>query len=86
MSLFPEPFTINSMLIWLDMSVCNLLHCNEDIFVNTLNQYYEYLPLLHIILNNTLGVASVTPNEGDICSTPEGLLEVHEVFYDPGRV
>ena len=85
MSLFPEPVTINSMLIWLDISVCNLLHCNEDIFANTLNQYYEYLPLLHIILNNTLGVTSVTPN-GDICSTPEGLLEVHDVFYDPGRV
>ena len=44
---------IKSKLSWLDMSVCKL-GCNEDHFV----LIYEYLPLLHIILNNTL----ITPN------------------------
>ena len=43
---------IKSKLSWLDMSVSKL-DCNEDIFV-TLCLIYEYLPLLHIILNNTL--------------------------------
>ena len=65
---------IKSKLSWLDMSVCKL-DGNEDIFV-TLS---EYLPLLHIILNNTL----ITPM---ICSSPEGVLEVHEMFYYSGRV
>ena len=45
---------IKSKLSWFDMSVCKL-DCNEDIFVT---HYNEYLPLLHIILNNTL----ITPN------------------------
>ena len=42
---------IKSKLSWLNMSVCKL-DCNEDIFV----KLYEYLPLLPIILNNTLMV------------------------------
>ena len=43
---------IKSKLSWLDMSVCKL-DCNEDFIL-----IYEYLPLLHIVLNNTL----ITPN------------------------
>ena len=64
---------IKSKLSWLDMSVCKL-DCNEDIFVTLCNNNNnEYLPLLlHIILNNT---------QWYICSTPEGGLEVHEMFY-----
>ena len=38
---------ISRKLFWLDMSVCNLLDCNEDIFLLKL----EYLTILHIILN-----------------------------------
>ena len=49
---------IKSKLSWLDMSVCKL-DCNEDIFVTLRINIYEYLPLLHIILNNTL----TTPND-----------------------
>ena len=48
---------IKSKLSCLDMSVCKL-DCNEDIFVALRIKLYEYLPLLHIILNNTL----ITPN------------------------
>ena len=46
----------SNFLFWLDMSVCNVLDCSEDIFKININ---EYSPLLHIILNSTLGVASV---------------------------
>ena len=59
---------IKSKLYWLDMSVCKL-DCNEDIFVTL----YEYLPLLHIILNNKL----ITPN---------GIFVAHGMFYYSGRV
>ena len=65
---------IKSKLSWLDMSVCKL-DCNDDIFV-TLCSKYEYLPLLHRTYNT----------QWYICSTPEGVLEVHGMFYYSGRV
>ena len=35
---------------------------NKFLYTLSINNYYEYLPLLHIILKNTLRMASVVPN------------------------
>ena len=62
---------INSKLSWLDMSMCKL-DCNEDIFVTVcIIDYFAQHPY------NT---------QWYICSTPEGVLEVQEMFYYSGRV
>ena len=71
---------IKSKLSWLDMHLCASLIAMMT-FLLQFVLIYEYLPVLHIILNNTL----ITPN-GIICSTPGGVLEVHEMFYYSGRV
>ena len=64
---------IQSKLSWLEMSVCKL-DCNEDIFVT-----------LCIIMNICLFTHYFEQHPYNtqwyICSTPEGVLEVYEMFY-----
>ena len=69
---------ITSKLSWLDMSVCKL-DCNEDIFVTFCSNVIAFI-ITHYFEQHPYNT------QWYICSTPEGVLEVHEMFYYSRRV
>ena len=70
---------IKSKLSWLDMSVCKL-DCNEDIFVTLRINIRIFAFITHYFEQHPYNT------QWYICSTPEGVLEVHEMFHYSGRV
>ena len=62
------------------MSLCNLLNCYENIFCkqNMPLHFCKQTMPLHF-LQHPWGVICIS--KWDICSTPEGVVEVNEVFH-----